>query len=246
MAQETALQRRYRLDLNTGTASVPVWSQVIGVIEFKPNVAPTDQDDFDYDSDGWKGVTRTMRAWSLEIKLSRKQDDGTFVLNTVHEALRAASNAMGAASVVHIRWYDRNGNDEAYEGHAVVTWAPDGGDAEQLDRATVTFAPSATSPALEAITNPLNTTPVPVISSLSPATGTALTAGELVTITGAYFTGATDVEFGVGNSATDFEVISDSTIACTTPSVAASTVDVVVTTPNGVNADTAADDFTFA
>jgi hypothetical protein len=243
MSDATALQRRFRWDINTGTEEVPVWSQVPGVIEFNPAVTPTDQDDFDYDTDGWKGSTRTMRMWGLEAKISYKQDDATFVANATHTFLRAASNAIGASGVVHMRWYDRNGADEAYEGHGLITWAPDGGDAEQLNQVSITVAPSSTDPVLTSITNPLNTAPVPIISSLSPATGAAA-GGDLVIITGAYFTGATDVDFGV-TAADDFEVISANKIAVVTPAVAASTVDVVVTTPNGVNANTAADNYTF-
>lgn len=242
MAQETALQRRFKLDVNTGTIAVPVWSQVVGLIELNPTVEPTDQDDFDYDSNGWKGSTRTMRMWDLEFKISYKQDSVTFVANPTHTYLRNASNALGAASVVHVRWYDRNGAAEAYEGFGLVKWTPDGGDAEQLNQVSIAVTPSATSPELVEITNPLNTSPVPLITGLSPDSG-ASAGGNLVEITGAYFNGATDVDFGA-NPATEFDVVSASTIVAIAPA-GTGTVDVIVTTPNGSNANTAADDYTY-
>lgn len=64
------------------------------------------------------------------------------------------------------------------------------------------------------------------LTSLTPATGVA--AGGLdVTLTGTGFTDATGVTFG-GVAATDFEVVNDTTITCTTPAHAAGTVAVVV------------------
>ena len=79
-------------------------------------------------------------------------------------------------------------------------------------------------------------TPVtaPSISSVSPATGTTL-GGTTVTITGANFTGATSVTFG-GTPATNFTVVSATTLTATTPAKSAGAVSVVVTNPSGSNA----------
>jgi hypothetical protein len=41
------LNRKYYLDVNTGTAAVPAWKGVFGIGEFKPNIDPTLQDDSD-------------------------------------------------------------------------------------------------------------------------------------------------------------------------------------------------------
>lgn len=245
MTEATTLQRKWVWQVNMGTASVPVWTTVPGLQEFTPNVTPTDQEDNDYESDGWGGSTRTMRVWGLEANISHRQDNATFVENAVQKKLRLASMAIDTDDgVIHQRFYDRNGSDEAYEGYGLITWAADGGGVADLERVSITVTPSATSPALVTITNPVNATPIPVVTSVSPNTGAAA-GGDLVTITGANFTGATLVEFGA-TAATEFTVISDTKIAVITPAVAASTVKTEVTTPNGSNADTSADDFTFA
>lgn len=245
MADQTAITRRMRVDIDTAYPATAVWAQLPGVVEFKDSNTPTEQRDSDYDSDGAIGYTRTAAEWGLELKISYKEDDTTHVPHAVHTYLKArAKSRYGQTSVVHLRYYDRNGNVDAFEGYALVTWTPDGGDDEQLDRVALTFKPYAGSPILQTIANPIDATPLPVISSLDPATGAAA-GGDLITIYGAYFTGATDVDFGAF-AADDFMVISDNAISAVTPAVAASTVRVKVTTANGESADTAADNFTFA
>ena len=247
MTEETRLARRYIWQANLGTVSVPVWTQIVGLIEFKAPTAPVNQADSDYDSDGNKGYTKTMQEWSIEAKLSHKQNDSSYVVNPAHAYLFAASKAFGAASVVHMRYYDRHGAADAWEGYGLITWTPDGGDNEQLDRVTVTVMPSATSPALTSIANPLNATPLPIVASIAPTGGTTA-GGTLVVISGAYYTGvtgATGVKFGAVN-ATSYQFIGDNKIAAIAPAGSAGTVQVKVTTPNGASVDTVADDYTYA
>jgi hypothetical protein len=244
MAESTALQRKWRWQINMGTLAVPDFQTVLGLQEFTSSTEPTDQEDNDYESDGWGGSTRTMLVWGLEANISHRKDSTTHVENPVHKKLRLASMAIDSEDgVVHQRWFDKLGSDEAYEGFGLITWAPDGGGMADLERVSITVTPSATSPALVTIPNPVNEAPVPIVTALSPATGPEA-GGTLVTITGAHFTGATAVEFGVA-AATDFEVISATKISAIAPAVAASTVQVKVTTPNGVSADTAADNYTY-
>lgn len=85
--------------------------------------------------------------------------------------------------------------------------------------------------------------PKPAVTGLSPATGPAA-GGTVVTITGTVLTGATAVTFG-GVAATNFTVNSATSITATAPAHATGSVDVLVTTPNGVSANTAADNFTY-
>jgi hypothetical protein len=238
MTEATALQRKWVWQINMGTLAVPDWQNVPGLQEFTPNVEPTDQEDNDYDSDGWGGSTRTMRVWGLEANISHRQDNATFVENAVQKKLRLASMAIDTADgVIHQRWYDRNGSDEAYEGYGLITWAPDGGGVADLERVGITVTPSATSPALATIANPINATPVPVVSSVSPSSGDDA-GGTLVTITGAHFTGATDVEFD-DVDATSFQVISATKISAVVPAGTAGPANVDVTTPNGTGTGTA-------
>lgn len=137
----TDLTRGYRLEINMAEADDPEpdWQTVFGMVEFTPAVEPTIQDDSDYESDGWKGNTKTAQGWQIEAKLSHKYNPTTNEYLPTHVALEDASEAFGADSYVHVRYYRRSGRGSGREGRALVTWAPDGGDHEQLDRVTVTL-----------------------------------------------------------------------------------------------------------
>ncbi len=74
-------------------------------------------------------------------------------------------------------------------------------------------------------------TPPPTVTSVTPPTG-GIAGGNLVTITGVNFTGATAVTFG-GFPATSVTVVSDTQITAVTPAHSAGAVNVSVTTPAG-------------
>ncbi|MCM2420306.1 phage tail tube protein [Streptomyces sp. RKAG293] len=148
----TALARRYRLELDTGTTpGTPAWSLVPGVTEFTPKTDPTQQDVTTYDAEGWSESAVTMLAWSIETTLAHRAHPTTGAFNAAQEKLRKAARSFGAASFVHVRYYDRNGAADAYEGNALVTWEPDGGGPDAVDTIKVTLTGSG--PLLE-ITNP--------------------------------------------------------------------------------------------
>ncbi|MFD3572803.1 phage tail tube protein [Streptomyces sp. NPDC058644] len=136
---ETALARRYRLELNTGTDAAPVWALVPGIQEFAPKVEPTQQKSTTYDDEGWADSTVTELAWSIEAKLAHRCHPETGAFNAAQEKIRLASETFGVASRLHVRYYDREGRDEAYEGRVLVTWEPDGGAADDLDTVKVTL-----------------------------------------------------------------------------------------------------------
>ncbi|WP_067470018.1 phage tail tube protein [Actinomadura macra] len=242
MADEiTDLTRRYRLQVNLGTAVAPDFQTVLGMVEFKPAVEPEIKEDTDYETDGWKGQTKTLQGWEVEAKISHKYDPDTLAYHPTHVKLEAASEAFGAASRVQVRYFDRFGKGSGRRGWALVTWTPEGGDAAELDRVTVKLAGDGP---LEAITNPLNETPLPVVTGVSPAGG-GTAGGTLVVITGSAFTGASAVAFGA-TAATSYQVVSATKIAAIAPARTAGSVQVKVTTPNGISADTSADDFLYA
>lgn len=83
---------------------------------------------------------------------------------------------------------------------------------------------------------------LPTVTSISPTTG-PIAGGTVVTITGTGFTGATSVTFG--GTAAVFSVTNATTISATAPAHTAGTVDVLVTTPSGTSANTAADNFIY-
>ncbi len=83
---------------------------------------------------------------------------------------------------------------------------------------------------------------VPVVTGISPASGPS-TGGTLVTITGTGFTGAIGVDFG-RHAATDFTVVSDTSITAESPSGTGS-VDVTVHFGEFTTAKTQADLFSY-
>ena len=70
----------------------------------------------------------------------------------------------------------------------------------------------------------------PFIASVAPGQGT-IVGGTPITISGAYFTGATSVTIG-GALATNMVVVSSTTITAVTPAHAAGSVSITITTPS--------------
>jgi hypothetical protein len=150
----STLARKYRLDVSTGTdatSGAPIWTQVRGVSEFTPTVDTTLEDDSDYDSDGWASQTKTQLAWMLEMTVKRKVTLDTAAYDPGQEALRVAAESFGADGVVHVRWYDRDGGPESYEGYAEVSWNPSGGSPTALSEVGVTLTGKG---ARESVANP--------------------------------------------------------------------------------------------
>ncbi|MGE9695915.1 phage tail tube protein [Streptomyces sp. CH6] len=136
---ETALARRYRIEVDMGTTGTPAWTLLPGVQEFAPKVEPTQQESTTYEDEGWADNTTTKLAWTAEIKLAHRCHPDTGEFNAAQVAVKKASERFGAASAVHVRFYDREGRDDAYEGRALVQWEPDGGSSEDLDTVKVTL-----------------------------------------------------------------------------------------------------------
>ena len=242
--------RMWYLDVDTaGSLTAPNWVPVHGMTEFKPALEPTKQDDSDFDSGGFQSKTKTAEAWSVEAKIARKVTvaDGT-VYDVGQEFLRVKSfGQMGPANSVHIRYYEMQPNGprvEAYEGWGSVTWSPEGGKMEDLNLVAVTLDGQGK---LSLITHPNTGSVIPVITSLTPATGLAA-GNSLCRIAGTNFTGvtgATGVKFGTTN-ATSYDVVSDGMIEAIVPAHAAGVVDVVVTNAAGASAATALTKFTYS
>ena len=85
--------------------------------------------------------------------------------------------------------------------------------------------------------------PPAIVSSLSQSTGST-GGGDIITLTGSRFLGATDLLFG-STPAPSFTVSSDGTIVATTPTHSAGTVDVTVVNSSGTSATSAATRYNF-
>lgn len=84
--------------------------------------------------------------------------------------------------------------------------------------------------------------PPPAVTGLSSTSGT-VDGGEMITLSGSHFTGASSVTFG--SVSASFQVMSDSTIHVTAPAHAAGTFHVVVTTDAGASSAVDAARYTF-
>ena len=87
-------------------------------------------------------------------------------------------------------------------------------------------------------------TAVPTVTIVAPTTG-RVAGGDIVTVTGTAFTGATAVNFG-STPGTGLTVVSPTQITITSPAHATGIVDVTVTTASGTSAISAADQFGYA
>ncbi|WEH40801.1 hypothetical protein [Streptomyces sp. AM 2-1-1] len=152
--EQTALARRWRTQINMAAAGdTPDWQTLMGVTDFKPPAPdPNIEDSSDYESAGWNGNTKTAQGWELGFKINRKTNDQVKVFHPTHEKLRAAAWGWGSNSTAHLRWFDRDGLPEAYEGKGIVKWEASGGEHTALEQVDITITGDG---ALLLIDNPL-------------------------------------------------------------------------------------------
>lgn len=152
MSDTTALARRFKCDIDVAWPSGPEsWQPLLGMTDFKPVVTPTLQDASDYDNDGWVGQEKTQQGWvATTTYLRKKNQAGAFP--PAQEYLRLAEDQFGEEARAHIRWYDRNGGDEAYEGVGIVGNERANSGVTDLDAVTTTITGDG---ARELIANPL-------------------------------------------------------------------------------------------
>lgn len=227
--------RKWRVEVNTGTTASPVWVLVMGRTDFQFVRTPTLQDDSDMDSGGFKSQTVTAQEWGANFKVSRKvlSTDGTSY-DPGQEFLRLAASQLGSANSVGVRISEMEPSGprvEAYSGVGAVTWSPDGGGMDALDMVSVTMSGQGQ---LSSITHPFPGSPLaPVISSLSPAVaGTA--GGALIKINGSGFRTATSVTVGgVAVGGTLWFIADDQVISFIAPAKSAGSQAVIVINPAG-------------
>lgn len=239
----TNLARDHRTDIDTATFPAVNYEQLIGIEDLKLIEDVRVEDDETYADEGAMRETNTGYAWRIEGKLALSTNLAGTSMNAVHAFLRAQFKRHRAERVEQaefgVRFYNRYGLDDgaSHEGRVYVkSWTYPGG--KGRDAVDIVLQGQG---ALVDIANPQANLD-PVVTGLDPATGAAA-GGNLVNIFGIHFTGATDVDFGV--AAAVFDVISDSHIVAIAPAVAASTVQVAVTTPEGTSANVAADNYTY-
>ena len=123
---------------------------------------------------------------------------------------------------------------------------PASGLAGPVDVTVLNGATRSTTSAADTYTYSTTTPPPPgkpTVTGVTPSTGTHL-GGQQVTITGTNFTRASEVDFGDHYRPQDYDVVDDSHIRLTTPSMEAGPNDVVVYGPGGVSDVNPADVYT--
>lgn len=130
-----------------GSSYIPVR----GITGFTPGVDATSVDDSDFESGVWGSDGVTQVKWSLAVKLDRKVAAG-YTEDPGQAVLRLAYPQVGASSVVRVRWNDRNGGPEAFDGFGTVKWSEDGGGTADKSSVSVTVMGRGTR---NTITNPM-------------------------------------------------------------------------------------------
>lgn len=226
----------YGLDINLGTYADPVWQAVRRISGWAPTYPKTTTDVATYDDLGAtnEDVTGRSFAAAFTVQVNRILSTGLYL--TEVEALLAAGKGKGDGAVVDVRFYHKpefgtpNPSDAGRAFVTVEVSRQNTGNSE-TDVLSVSLAGKGS---VEPITNPFTGwgSTVPTLSSATP---TAAPAGDLVTITGAGFLGATGVKFGAV-SAAEFVVMNGATIVAIMPAGSAGSAPVTVITSAGTSA----------
>lgn len=235
----TALARKFRIDLTSDLTLAGGWLQLNGVNDFKSTNKPTLVDASAYDTNGAASFEKTFEEWAASATVFRRLAAGVY--DAAQELARTHSDTgdFGDNCRLGVRWYDKNGGPEAYQGVAIVEWERSQSGVKDIDTATISF--TGTDVPLALITNPGVAPVVPVVLSALP---TAIAVGGVVTITGTGFTGTvptSGVKFNSIN-ATSWSVVSDQVIVAVMPTGSAGVGNIVVT--NGVGPSTPAFPYT--
>lgn len=225
----------YGLDINLGTTAVPSYQPIRRMSAWAPSYPPTTQDQATYDDLGAtnEAVVARSFATSLTVQGNRSLTTGLYLPEL--EALLAAAKATLEGAVADIRWYHKpevgtpNPDDAGQAFCRVEMTRQNTGNAE-VEVFNVTLTGQG---AFASITNPFAGWGVtePVLATVTPE---GEGAGDLVTLTGTGFLGATAVAFGA-TPATDFVVVNGSSIIASLPTGSAGSVNVTVTTPAGTS-----------
>lgn len=226
----TALASRYRVEVTEDLTLAAGWLKVFGLTDFKSNVNQNLVETSDYDNDGNESYEKTFQGWTAALTVWVRTQTG--VLTPSYVKLSSRETLFGDACRIGIRWYDKNGLPEAFQGVGIVQSERGSTGVKDPDQKTFTLQGDG---ALASITNPFTPASAPVITSVTPS---AQVAGKIILITGQGFTGTvatTGVKVG-GVNATDWQVESDSRISAVMPAGTAGSAPVIVTNAVGASA----------
>lgn len=225
----TALASRFRVDLTEDLTLAGGWVQLVGINDLKPNPSQNLVETSSYDNDGWESHEKTFQAWDVVATCWMRTVTGLIAPSL--QLLTSRELLWGDACRIGVRWYDKNGVPEAFQGVAIVQTAR--GNTGVKDPETKTFTLKGDG-ILTPITNPGTAAAAPVVISATPS---GVAVGGQVQITGTGFTGTvatTGVKFG-GVNATSWVVASDNLIVAVMPAGSAGSAVVLVTNAVGAS-----------
>lgn len=226
----------YGLDINLATFALPSWQPLRRISGYAPTFPPATTDVTTYDDLGATNEDVTGRGFAAAFTVQGNRSSTTGLFLPEVEALIAAGRAKMEGAVVDVRFYHKpesgtpSPTDAGRAQCRVEVSRQNTGNAD-IEVFAVTLTGKGE---YEPIANPFTGwgATAPLIAAVGDE-GTE--SGDLVTLTGSGFLGATAVTFD-GIASPDFEVVNAASIIAVLPADGAGIVPVIVTTPAGASA----------
>lgn len=207
--------------------SNPVWLNVPDITGLNPSAPPKQKDDTTYANKGQTSQAKTGEDWTMQVQVKGVKDEtGEFQPELV--ALINAADGSGDDNVIGYRYYHATSSVLAYQGTAGVEWTRANTDNDSIEFFSFTLTGKGDR---HKIANPAVQPQAPLIATALPS---GAGEGDLVTIGGSGFSGATAVKFGA-DSVADFTIVNDNHVVAVMPSGAAGSAPVTVTTAAGTS-----------
>lgn len=111
----------YRVEIDTGTAGSPEWTEIKGLSKWAPKFEQETEDDRDLSSGAWKSEFPIGNGFSVALEGKVKgTEDPNFVIDPGVQALLEKSETYGKAGIGHFRFWRTDSIPEAREFYATV------------------------------------------------------------------------------------------------------------------------------
>jgi hypothetical protein len=122
----------WKVEVNTGTVAVPVWTQVKGQRNQDIQISPTNQDTSTFDSNGWGSDGSTQKKYKVVLE-GLEGYTSAYVRDPGQVFLKTKGKLVGDLANVQWRAYRLN-PDEGYQGTAEAQWNGTGGSLTEFTR----------------------------------------------------------------------------------------------------------------
>ena len=130
-----ALAGKYRVEIDTGVGNTTTWTEIKGIKNFAPKPKQVTESDIDISTGGHASSYPVGQEWTADISGLTKGTgtDAVMVVDPGVQALLDASESLGAAGIVHIRFWRTDSLPEAKEVYATCEVTRDGKEPPALD-----------------------------------------------------------------------------------------------------------------